>query len=169
MLSKYVTARGSDTARRPWDPLSMKMPARSFRYVNEALAKSLASDLGLNSRASSSQEIRMGATLPVIAELKLGRATPAKSASDPQTLDRIVRGLWKTGQLRAARPEEPHEFWRSAHDGWYVGEHLIATPVTLPPERHPSASRELTVWVCSPEETTTIPENSWMRLGVLSS
>jgi len=107
----------------------------------------------------------MGVSIPVIAELKLGHTTASNTASEAATLDRIVRALWKTGQLRAIRPEHPHEFWHTAHDGWYVGEHLMATPVTLPRERHPSASRELTVWVCEPTRPTSVPTNAWETTG----
>lgn len=143
----------------------MKHPARSFRYVNSALATTLAADLAIGRGHSLTQELRVGVSLPVTAEVKLGRKTDDRLASDPKVLDKIVRALWRSGQLRGHRPEHPDEFWHTRHDGWYAGEYLVATPVTLPRNRHASASAELTVWVCSPTDPIVHPENPWEISG----
>ncbi len=143
----------------------MKSSARSFRYVNSALASSLAADLGIARHTWPTQEVRAGVNAGITAEVKLGRSTSPSSPSDPKMLDRIVRGLRKSGQLRNSRPQHPGEFWREPHDGWYVEERFVATPVRLPPGVSSSVATELTVWVGEPTIPHREPENSWDTQG----
>ncbi len=141
------------------------MPARSFRYVNTSLATSLAADMGIDLKASRSQEVRAGVNAGITAEVKLGRSSGAAASSDPRVLDRIVRGLRKSRQLRDARPERSRDFWHEPHDGWYVAEKFIATPVTLPPGVSSSVDRELTVWVGEPTGSGDELGDAWDARG----
>jgi hypothetical protein len=132
----------------------MKRPGRTFRYVDGWLAESLARDFRIPLGGSSAGEFRFGITTPVVVEQKIARTRDGRSATDPETLDRIVRKLRKSGQLRVDRPQRPENFWREDHDGWYVQEHLTATPVTLPKTEKTTTVRArevpLRIWVCPP-------------------
>ena len=66
--------------------------------------------------------------------------------------------------MNVNRPDTPEEFWRGDHDGWYVHERVLATPVVLPLKgRLPdqvTGPDALTVWIIDPPEITH-PRDEW--------
>lgn len=147
----------------------MSRPGRMFRSVNPALAESLARDFGIRLHSKTTSEVRFGVNAPVVAEQKFTRAKVGLSPTDPEVLDRIVRKLRKSGQLRSERPERPETYWRDELGGWYVEERLRATPVTLSKINSKTGAEsrkvDLTVWVCWPLQPLPKPTDPWDATG----
>ena len=140
---------------------------RQFRYVNASLAESLAGEFGIPMGGSVTRSGRLGLAQPVSAELGYSRTEDGASAVSPKTISRIAGKLRKSGQLRPDRPLRVSEFRNDMHDGWYVEERLMATPVWLPAiasaPAGESLTREkaLTVWVCGPTNPVLIQKDPW--------
>lgn len=139
-------------------------PPASFRVINRRLVQSLARALNIPLEVSVSTEAEIGFKKGLAGKVKRTRSHDGLSSDDPRLLPEIVTALRESGQLQVVRPEEPAEFWFGNHDGWYVHEQVLATPVVialkdrLPPEM--SGPDALTVWIIDPPEPLR-PRAEW--------
>jgi hypothetical protein len=139
-------------------------PPSSVRVINRRLVQSLARALNIPLDVSVSTESEVGIAKVITGKVKWTRSDAGLSSDDPRLLPEIVTALRESGQLRINRPDTPEEFWRGEHDGWYVYERVLATPVVLPlKDRLPDAVSgpdALTVWVVDPPEPLR-PRDEW--------
>jgi len=126
--------------------------------INRRLVESLARALNIPLEESVSTESEIGFSKGITGKVKRIRSDAGLSSDDPRVLPEIVTALRESGQLNVNRPDAPEEFWRGEHDGWYVYERVLATPVVLPlKDRLPvgiTGPDALTVWVVDPPEPT---------------
>ncbi|WP_144880825.1 hypothetical protein [Microbacterium paraoxydans] len=139
-------------------------PPSSIRVINRRLVQSLARALDIPLDVSVSTESEIGIAKVVAGKVKQTRSDAGMSSDDPRLVPDIVTALRESGQLNINRPDTPEEFWRGEHDGWYVYERVLATPVVLPlKDRLPDAVTgpdALTVWVADPPEPV-MPRDEW--------
>lgn len=144
-------------------------PLRNIIYVNEKLVKRLGEQLEPNPRKETSREVEFAGSL------KFANFSQKRSYSDSsesrrmlELLDAVCDGLRESGQLRVFRPDRNIEFLYYDHDGWYVHERIIATPVALPVGDKLKAlgvNDYLLVWVSDPLDTDETPEHEWDWIG----
>lgn len=139
-------------------------PPSSIRVINRRLVQSLARALDIPLGVSVSTESEIGIAKGITGKVKKTRSDSGLSSDDPRLLPDIVTALRESGQLNISRPDTAEEFWRGEHDGWYVYERVLATPVVLPlKDRLPdgvSGPDALTVWVIDPPEPLQ-PREEW--------
>lgn len=136
----------------------------SYRVINQRLAESLARDLNLPLNESVTRESELSVAKLVGGRFKRSRAAEPLRSDDPRLLPEIVEALRNSGQLRINRPDTADEYWHTDHEGWYVYEEVIATPVTLPlVGRLPDGVEgpdALNVWVSDPPKPI-LPRTQW--------
>jgi hypothetical protein len=144
-------------------------PPRSYRVINQNLVTSLARGLGLPLGTVTTSAVEIGVNHGVMAKASRSTTPKPMEASDPRLLPPIIEALRESGQLRVYRPERAEEFWNSDHDGWYVVERLVATPVTLSlADRLPggvTGPDALNVWVSDPLPLRSPRINEWDFAG----
>jgi hypothetical protein len=139
-------------------------PPASFRVINRRLVESLGRALNLPLNVSVSTESEIGVTKGIAGRFKRTRSDAGLTSDDPRVLPAIVTALRESGQLQVLRPNDPEQYWRGDHDGWYVHERVLATPVTLPlKNRLPegiTGPDALTVWIADPPEPVLPQDDS---------
>lgn len=136
----------------------------SFRVINRRLVESLARALDLPINESVTNDRELGLSKIVGAKWTRSRGHQPLGSDDPRLIPQIVEALRNSGQLRIDRPDTADEFWQGDHDGWYVYERLVATPVVLRlagklPEGMTSPDA-VTVWVSDPPKPA-VPRHEW--------
>lgn len=136
----------------------------SYRVINRRLVESLARSLDLPINESFTNARELGVSQIVGAKWTRSRGGQPLGSDDPRLIPQIAEALRNSGQLRIERPDTAEEFWQGDHEGWYVYESLVATPVILPlknkfPEGVTSPDA-VTVWVSDPRPPT-IPRQEW--------